>query len=253
MHDSELERYSRQILLPGIDVQGQERLLASKVLIVGAGGLGSPVALYLAGSGIGHLTICDGDQVELSNLHRQLLHRTRDLGRNKAASAAAAMQALNPEIQVTAIEKRLAGAALHQAVAGADVVIDGSDNFPTRYAVNAAARAAGKPLVSGAVARFQGQTAVFPTDGPCFACLYPETARDETADCSDQGILAPVAGIIGSIMATETLKLLLGLGETLAGRFLLLDAVTMTLRTTRLNRDPTCTICNPAHAKHNAM
>ncbi len=257
LSDAELERYSRQILLPGFDLEGQERLRTARVLVIGAGGLGSPAALYLAGSGVGRLTLCDGDQVELSNLHRQILHRTADLGCNKAVSATRALTALNPEIRIVPLPQRMTAAMLHEMAGAADVILDGSDNFATRYAVNAAAMRAGKPLVSGAVSGYLGQVTVFRAGGPCFACLYPEEGRDGESDCSSQGILAPLAGIIGSIMATETLKLLLGLGEGLHERLLRLDAATMRFRTVRLHRDPACTVCGtvcgavcgPAHAE----
>ncbi|MFQ5488546.1 MAG: ThiF family adenylyltransferase [Gammaproteobacteria bacterium] len=251
MDDRQLTRYSRQLLLPDIDLAGQERLLAARVLLIGAGGLGSPAALYLAGSGIGQLTICDDDQVELSNLHRQIVHNNRDLGRNKAVSATDTLTALNPEIRITPLEKRLQGSLLHKQVAVADVVIDGSDNFPTRYALNAACLANGVPLVSGAVSGLSGQATVFHAaqpDSPCFACLYPEEGKDGNSNCNEQGILAPVAGVIGSILAAETLKILLGLGDSLCGRLLLFDASAMSFRTIRLRRDSHCSACGTYQA-----
>ncbi len=246
MDDRQLTRYSRQLLLPDIDLAGQERLLASRALLIGAGGLGSPAALYLAGSGVGQITICDDDRVELSNLHRQFVHSSRDLGRNKAASAAEALTALNPEIRIVPLEKRLQDSGLESQVAAADVVIDGSDNFPTRYALNAACLASGTPLVSGAVSGFAGQATVFhpgQPDSPCFACLYPEAGEDGDNNCNEQGILAPVAGVIGSILATEALKILLGLGDTLCGRLLLFDAGPMTFRSALLRKDRHCRAC----------
>ena len=250
MEDRLLLRYSRQLLLPEIDLARQERLLAARLLLVGAGGLGSPAALYLAGSGVGQLTICDGDAVELSNLHRQILHRTGDIGRNKAESAADTLADLNPEVRVLALNHRLEGTALQEQIAMADVVIDGSDNFPTRYALNAACRALGKPLVSGAVIGWEGQATVFRFDeaaGPCLACLYPPGAAEPAASCSEQGILAPVAGVIGSLLALEALKILLAAGDTLCGRLLRFDARSLQFRIGRFVPDPQCRVCRAPH------
>ncbi len=246
MEDRLLLRYSRQLLLPEIDLARQERLLAARLLLVGAGGLGSPAALYLAGCGIGQLTICDGDTVELSNLHRQILHRTGDIGRNKAESAADTLADLNPEIRVMALNYRLDGASLQEQVAMADVVIDGSDNFPTRYAINAACQALSKPLVSGAVIGWEGQATVFRFDetaSPCLACLYPPDAANAAASCSEQGILAPVAGVIGSLLALEALKILLGAGDILHSRLLRFNAKSLQFRISHFIPDPQCRIC----------
>lgn len=245
MHDEQLQRYSRQILLPQIDVDGQQKLLASRVLVIGLGGLGSPLALYLAAAGVGHLVIADDDTVDLSNLQRQIMHRTADIGRAKTDSARTAIAALNPEIKVTTFAYRLAGDALARAVAEADVVVDASDNFVTRFALNAACVQACTPLVSGAAIRMEGQVAVFDlrrADSPCYRCLY----RDDPGPaegCAQLGVLAPLPGIIGSVQAVEVIKLLLGIGTTLQGRLLLLDALTLEWRSVVLRKDPHCPVC----------
>ena len=242
MDDKQLLRYSRHILLPQIDVRGQEKLLASRVLIVGLGGLGSPVAMYLAASGVGHLVLVDHDRVDLTNLQRQIVHATERVGQNKTASAAQGLAALNPGVRVTTINQKLEGAALEEQVRQVDAVVDTTDNFASRFAINAACMRAGKPLVSGAVVRFEGQVAVFPPGGPCYRCLYAEGGGPDEA-CATLGVLAPAAGIIGSIQAVETLKLLLGIGQTLAGRLLLFDALNMEWREIRLRKDPACPVC----------
>ncbi len=247
MDDSQLLRYSRHILLRRVDVAGQEKLLNARVLIIGLGGLGSPAAMYLAASGVGHLVIVDHDKVELTNLQRQIVHTTESIGQDKAASAARQLKALNPEITVTAINRKLEGTELTEQVRAADVVVDASDNFPTRFLLNAACVREETPLVSGAVVRFEGQVAVFRADlpdSPCYRCLYHETSEPDEP-CAEFGVLAPVAGIVGSIQAAETLKLLLGLGETLTGRVLLLDALAMEWREIRLRKDPHCPVCGP--------
>jgi len=245
MNDAQLLRYSRQILLPQVDVAGQERLLAARALIIGAGGLGSPAAMYLAAAGVGRLVIVDDDVVELSNLQRQLLHHDADIGRNKADSASAALRTVNPDIRTTALAERLQGERLAAEVRQADVVLDCSDNFETRFAVNAACVRERTPLVSGAAVRLQGQVAVFdPRDdtSPCYNCLYrPGAAEDDT--CAATGVLSPVVGIIGSMQALEALKLILSLGETLAGRLVVFDGLTHDWRTLRLPRDPDCAVC----------
>lgn len=242
MDDERLLRYSRQIMLPQIDVAGQQRLGDSTVLIIGLGGLGSPVAMYLAAAGIGHLLLADGDQVDLPNLQRQILHNTNTLGHDKTESAIQALELLNPEIELVAIRKRLAGDALTEVVRQADVIVDASDNYSTRFAVNDACVREHKPLVSGAVIRMEGQVTVFDnrlTDSPCYRCLYQDSNElDER--CSETGVLAPVVGIIGSIQATEAIKLLLNMGSTLTGRLLLLDASTMEWRQITLRQDPQC-------------
>ena len=242
MDDKQLLRYSRHILLPQIDVRGQEKLLASRVLIVGLGGLGSPVAMYLAASGVGHLVLVDHDRVDLTNLQRQIVHATERVGQDKTASAAQGLAALNPGVRVTTINQKLEGAALEEQVRQVDAVVDTTDNFASRFAINAACMRAGKPLVSGAVVRFEGQVAVFPPGGPCYRCLYAEGGGPDEA-CATLGVLAPAAGIIGSIQAVETLKVLLGIGQTLAGRLLLFDALNMEWREIRLRKDPLCPVC----------
>ena len=246
MNDEQLLRYSRHILLPEIDVEGQERLLAARALVIGAGGLGSPVALYLASAGVGSLTLCDDETVDLTNLQRQIVHRTESVGRKKVDSARATLAAINPEVRVTALAERVDGKRLEALARDADVVIDGSDNFATRHAVNRACVLLKKPLVSGAAVRFDGQVAVFDLrapDSPCYACLFPEHGESEDVRCAVMGVFAPLTGIIGSIQAAEALKLIAGTGETLAGRLLLLDALVMQTRTIKLKRDPACAVC----------
>jgi len=245
MDDDLLLRYSRQIMLPAFGVEAQERLLAARVLIVGAGGLGSPAALYLAAAGVGTLAIADHDQVDLSNLQRQLLHRHRDIGRPKVDSARDSLQALNPDTRVIALAERLAGERLDAEVDAADVVVDASDNFATRFAVNAACARHRTPLVSGAAIRLEGQLTVFhpgASDSPCYRCLYRE-GEDPEQTCADNGVLAPVVGVIGSLQALEAVKLITGLGETLCGRLLLFDGLTLEWRSLRLRRDAACPVC----------
>jgi adenylyltransferase/sulfurtransferase len=252
--DPQLMRYSRQIFLPEIDEAGQQRLAASRVLLLGLGGLGSPVALYLAGAGIGHLEIADPDVVDVSNLHRQVLHRTESVGLAKTQSARQALAALNPEVQLTTHAMRLAGTALREATRRADVVVDATDNFASRFEVNRACVETRTPLVYGAVIGLEGQASVFRSDlddGPCYACLHPELEGTPEAErpasgwenCSGQGVLGPVAGLVGCIQATETLKLLLGIGETLAGRLLLVDARHMHFHWFELKRHARCPTC----------
>ena len=244
MDDQQLLRYSRQIMLPGFGVEGQERLRAATVLVVGLGGLGSPLAMYLAAAGVGRLLLADFDAVDLSNLQRQILHTTGRIGLPKAESARLALAALNPEVDLVTVKRSLTEDTLPALVAGVDLVADCSDNFATRFAVNAACSQARKPLVSGAAIRLEGQVATFSgkAGGPCYQCIYPRDGDvDET--CSANGILAPVVGIIGSIQATEAIKILSGIGEPLFGRLLLLDAATMEWRGMRLTADPACPIC----------
>ncbi len=248
MDDSQLLRYSRHILLRQVDIAGQEKLLHARVLIIGLGGLGSPVAMYLAASGVGQLVVVDHDKVELTNLQRQIVHTTASIGESKAASATRQLKALNPGITITAINRKLGEAELLEQVRAADVVVDASDNFATRFAINTACVKAKKPLVSGAVVRFEGQVAVFRPDlpdSPCYRCLYAESSEPEEP-CSEFGVLAPAAGIIGSIQAAETLKLLLGVGQTITGRVLLLDVLTMEWRELKLRKDPACPVCRSA-------
>lgn len=249
MNDEELLRYSRHILLPQIGIEGQEKLLAAHVLIVGAGGLGSPVALYLAAAGVGRITICDGDDVDLTNLQRQIMHRTDAVGRRKVESARTALAAINPAVTVNAVAERLEGVRLSGLVADADLTVDASDNFATRHAVNRACVRHRRPLVSGASVRFDGQVAVFDPRqpaSPCYHCLFPEDGGNEDMPCAIMGVFAPVVGIIGSLQAAEALKVLTGAGEPLIGRLLLFDALAMQVRTVTLKRDPACSVCGPA-------
>ena len=243
--DEQLLRYSRHILLPQVDVQGQEAFARARVLIVGLGGLGSPVALYLAASGIGQLVLVDDDRVEISNLQRQIAHTEARLNKDKVASAAEAVAAVNRGIQVEAINKRLSEAELNEQVNRADVVVDCSDNFATRCSVNAACVKNKKPLVSGAAIRLDGQLAVFDSrreDSPCYQCLYEVTGEDNLS-CAESGVLAPLVGVIGSLQALEVLKLVGRFGEPLVGRLLLFDAEHTQWRELRLRRDPACSIC----------
>ena len=246
MDDTQLLRYSRHILLDEIGIEGQRRLLASHALVIGAGGLGSPVALYLGTAGVGRITLVDHDTVDLTNLQRQIAHTQARVGRPKAESAREAMTAINPEVQVDAITQRADAAWLDQAVAAADVVLDCSDNFATRQAVNAACVAHAKPLVSGAAIRFDGQISVYDTrdpQAPCYACLFPPDATVADAHCATMGVFAPLVGIIGTMQAAEALKLLAGVGSSLAGRLQMLDARTMEWTDIRLARQAHCPVC----------
>ena len=246
MNDEQLLRYSRHILLPQIDVDGQQRLLDARVLVVGAGGLGSPAALYLAAAGIGTLVLADGDSVDLTNLQRQILHRQSGIGRPKAESGRDNLAEINPGCRVLPLTERLAGAALQAQVDQADLVLDCCDNFATRHAVNRACVTAGKPLVSGAAIRFEGQVSVFDTRqpaSPCYHCLFPEGEEVEEVRCAVMGVFAPLTGIIGCVQAAEALKLLIGCGESLAGRLLLLDGLAMEWRSIRIPRDQSCAVC----------
>jgi molybdopterin/thiamine biosynthesis adenylyltransferase len=257
LSDAQLLRYSRQIFLPEIDEAGQERLAAARVIILGLGGLGSPVAMYLAGAGVGHLELADPDRVDVSNLHRQVLHRTDGVGLAKTESARRALEALNPEVHVTLHCTRLKGSALREAMLGADAVVDATDNFESRFEINRACVETRTPLVYGAVVGLEGQASLFRTDrddAPCYACLYPdlegrpEAARPESGweNCSGQGVLGPVAGMIGCIQATETLKLLLGIGTSLSGRLMLVDARNMEINWFELAKLPDCPVCGAA-------
>lgn len=248
MDDRRLLRYARQILLPEIDITGQQRLVDASVAVFGLGGLGSPVALYLAAAGVGRLVLVDFDQVELSNLQRQIIHATGDLGRLKVESARDHLLALNPEVSVETVSKVLEGDALDALVGSVDLVLDCTDNFPTRFGINAACHRQGKPLVSGAAIRFEGQVSVyFPGQGesPCYRCLYDDSpANAET--CAQTGVVAPLLGIIGSVQALEALKVLAGIGEPLRGRLLMLDGLRMEWHSMRFKRDPHCPVCGPS-------
>lgn len=251
MDDDQLLRYSRHILLPQIGVEGQQKLLAGRALVVGAGGLGSPVALYLASAGVGRIVLCDDEEVDLTNLQRQIVHRTASVGLKKVDSARTTLAAINPEVEVVALAERVDDKRLRALAAQADVVVDGSDNFATRHAVNRICVELKRPLVSGAAVRFDGQVSVFDLrvpDSPCYACLFPEQGESEDVRCAVMGVFAPLTGIIGSIQAAEALKLLAGTGETLTGKLMLLDALTMQVRTIKLSKDPACPVCGAASA-----
>ncbi len=246
LNDEQLLRYSRHILLPELGIDGQQKLLAARVLVIGAGGLGSPVSLYLAASGVGRITLCDHDKVDLTNLQRQIVHHTDSIGTHKVESAQRTLARINPEVKVVALAERVDGSRLEELVNQADVVVDATDNFATRHAINRACVRFHKPLVSGAGVRFDGQVAVFDLrrdDSPCYNCLFPEDGDAEEMRCAVMGVFAPLVGIIGSIQAAEALKLIMGVGEPLQGRLLLLDALTMQTRTVKLSRDPACKVC----------
>ncbi len=246
MDDRQLLRYSRHILLSEIGIAGQERILAGHVLIVGAGGLGSPVATYLASAGVGRLTICDGDAVDLTNLQRQILHRESRIGMNKALSAQIAIADINPDCRVTPVTARVGAEDLAALAAAADLVVEASDNFATRHAVNRACVAAGKPLVSGAAIRTAGQIAVYDTSddaSPCYACLLPEDTPAEEERCATMGVLAPLTGTIGAMQATEALHLLASGRSDLTGRLLLYDAMSAEWHSVPVPRNPACPVC----------
>lgn len=246
MDDKQLLRYSRHILLPEIGIDGQQRLLNSHVLLVGAGGLGAPASLYLAASGVGKLTICDPDEVDLTNLQRQIVHFTESVGRKKVESARDTLARINPETTVETVAERIAGARLESLVESADLVIDATDNFTTRHAINRACVRYAKPLVSGAAIRFDGQVSVFDLRDPasaCYHCLFPETDDHEEMRCAVMGVFAPLVGVIGSTQAAEALKVLARTGESLNGKLLMLDALSMQWRSVRLRKDLACPVC----------
>tara|TARA_R110002050_G_scaffold9504_1_gene32904 strand:+ start:44914 stop:45669 length:756 start_codon:yes stop_codon:yes gene_type:complete len=245
MNDDQLLRYSRQILLPQIDITGQQKLLNSHVLIIGMGGLGSPVALYLAAAGVGHLSLVDDDVVELSNLQRQIIHSEQNIGRLKVESAVDSLRTLNSGIQVDTQATRLDEQALTIAVAAADVVVDCSDNFATRFLLNKVTQQLEKPLVSGAAIRMEAQVTVYDpriSGSACYRCIYEDNGELQQT-CSESGVLSPLLGIIGSMQAVETVKLLTNIGESLAGRLMILDAFAMTWRELKLRQDPDCPVC----------
>ena len=246
MNDQDLLRYARHILLNELGIEGQEKLLQARVLIVGAGGLGAPASLYLAGAGVGRITLADDDVVELSNLQRQIIHTTDRLDQAKAESGKQALHALNPAVQVDAIVRRLMGRELEDAVAQADIVLDCCDNFATRHAINRACVLHRKPLVSGAAIRFAGQVSVYDMRddaSPCYHCLFPEADEADEVSCATTGVLGPLVGIIGSTQAAEAIKLITGMGQSLTGRLLCLDALTMQWNSIGLKRDPGCPVC----------
>ena len=247
LDDAQLLRYSRHILLPELGVEAQERFAAAHALVIGAGGLGAPVAQFLVAAGFGTVTLCDPDSVDLTNLQRQILYSTTDVGAPKVAAAKARLAAINPEVNVAIVEARVGPAELDPLVAGADVVLDCCDNFATRHAINRACVAAKVPLVSGAAIRFDGQVAVFDarvSDAPCYHCLFGEGEDLEPTRCAVMGVFAPVVGIIGATQAAEAMKLIAGVGISLAGRLLLLDALSMSWREVRVPRDPHCPVCS---------
>lgn len=246
MNDDDLLRYSRHILLPQIGIEGQEKLYAGSVLIVGAGGLGCPAALYLGAAGVGRLVIADADTVDLTNLQRQIGHRTSAIGINKAVSLRDSIRSINPGIGIDVLQERLQDELLEAAIAGVDVVLDCSDNFATRHAVNRACMALRKPLVSGAALGFSGQLAVFDAgnpDSPCYHCLFPETV-EEGPRCSEAGVLSPLVGMIGSMQAVEAVKLLTGSGRPAMGKLILYDALAAEFREVRVPRDAACPVCS---------
>ena len=246
MNDDQLLRYSRHILLPQIGIEGQRRLDGAHALVVGIGGLGSPAAIYLASAGIGTLTICDGDAVDLTNLQRQIAHRSDAVGIAKVESARRTLAALNPEVEIRALAERVDAARLTELARAAVVVLDCSDNFATRHAINRACAAQRRPLVSGAAVRFEGQLAVFDlraAASPCYACLFPEHGGDEDMPCAVMGVFAPLTGLLGALQAAEALKLLVGIESGLNGRLWRIDALTMETRTARIARDPACAAC----------
>jgi len=246
MDDEQLLRYSRQIMLPAVDFAGQQKLLESRVLVIGLGGLGSPVAMYLAAAGVGTLVLCDDDKVDLSNLQRQIVHRTVDIGVPKSRSAEETLHALNPDVAVESITQRLTREELLVRLKNIDVVVDASDNFPTRFLLNDACVEMHKPLVSGAAIRMEGQVSVFRNDhpdSPCYRCLYKDEPEIQER-CSESGVLAPIVGVIGSIQAVETLKILLNVGKDLKGKLLIWDGSIMEWRTINLKKDPNCPICS---------
>ena len=248
MNDEQLKRYSRHILLPSVQMDGQQKICTAKILIVGLGGLGCVAALYLAASGVGEFILVDGDNVELSNLQRQIAHSTAAIGHSKVISAMQAMQALNPEIKITPINKYLTEDNLSELVTQADVVLDCSDNFSTRFALNKMCWQEKKPLVMGAAIRLEGQISLFDgrlTHSPCYACLYPEESqREEEQACVHNGVLAPVVGVIGSLQAVECLKIITGVGESLVGCLLVWDAGQQDWRKIRVQKDNTCLVCS---------
>jgi len=246
MTDDDLLRYSRHLLLDDIGIEGQQRLLAAHALVIGAGGLGSPVALYLGTAGVGRITIVDGDRVDLTNLQRQIAHDLARVGMPKAESAAQSIAAINPNLAVTALDERADGARLVELVAAADVVIDCSDNFATRQAINAACVAHRRPLVAGAAIGFDGQLSIYDTrraESPCYACAFPPDPAFRDVACATMGVFAPLVGVIGSLQAAEALKLIVGIGTGLVGRLQMLDARTMEWTEVRVARDPGCSVC----------
>jgi len=251
MNDDQLLRYSRHILVDEIGIEAQQRFLDAHAIIIGAGGLGAPAAMYLAAAGVGKMTLVDADTVDLTNLQRQIVHATRAVGQPKVESARQTLNALNPDVHIDAIDARADAAWLDAHVPRATVVLDCSDNFATRHAVNAACVAHGVPLVSGAALRFDGQISTFDfrsPDSPCYACIFPPDQAFEEVACSTMGVFAPTVGIIGAMQAAEALQLIGGFGETLAGRLMMLDSLRMEWNTMKIARQPDCPVCGARHA-----
>ncbi|KAI3593914.1 Molybdopterin-synthase adenylyltransferase [Cupriavidus sp. U2] len=250
MNDDQLLRYSRHILLDEVGIEGQERLLAGHALVIGAGGLGAAALPYLASAGVGRITIVDDDDVDLTNLQRQILHTTANVGRPKVESAREGLLRINPDVDIRLVAQRVGDVELDALVAQADVVLDCCDNFATRQAVNRACLKHRRPLVSGAALRFDGQVSVYDLrnpDAPCYGCLFPPSEPAPEAACATMGVFAPLVGMVGTVQAAEALKLLTGVGETLAGRLLMVNAMTMEWTTMRLARTPSCEVCGQAH------
>ncbi len=253
MQDQTLLRYTRQIMLPEIDIEGQQKLLHSHVLILGLGGLGSLASMYLASAGIGTLTLVDFDIVNLSNLQRQLIHQTQDIGRLKVDSAKDTLNALNPEIKIQCLSKKMSADELHGYLAGVDLVVDCSDNFTTRYALNALCVKQAIPLVSGSAIGFEGQISVFDTKknhSPCYQCLYPDVSQQASNTCAENGVLGPVVGVIACMQALEAIKTLLNIGDNLLGSLLIFDGLNSEWRKLKLKRDPHCPVCNSRQYQH---
>ena len=248
MDDKQLLRFSRHILLPEIGIDGQERVINAHALVIGAGCLGAPVSMYLAASGIGKLTIADGDTVDLTNLQRQIIHATADIGKKKVLSAKETLEALNPNTLVDLLDKNLSGDELSKAVSIADIVLDCSDNFETRHQVNRACTQFKKPLVSGAAIRFEGQISVFDQskpNSPCYECLYPADSDFEETKCAELGVLSPLVGLVGTIQAIEALKILMEIGDPIIGKLLLVNGLSTDWKVLKLPKDPACTACHP--------
>ncbi|MDA9801461.1 molybdopterin-synthase adenylyltransferase MoeB [Candidatus Pseudothioglobus singularis] len=246
MEDQELLRYSKQIMLPQVDVEGQQKIMDATVLIVGMGGLGSPTALYLAAAGVGHLIIADFDQVELSNLQRQIIHQTKDIGDDKVNSAKNKLTELNPNIKITIANELIHTGNLPDLIKGVDIVLDGTDNFESRFEINQICVEHQKPLVSAAVVRFEGQVSVFKgyeKDQPCYQCLYSIEGEDNES-CIDNGVLAPVAGLVGTLQALQAIKVILDLGDQLCGSLLIIDALDLSFRKVKISKDLKCPVCN---------
>ena len=249
MTDDQLLRYSRHILLPELGIEGQTRIAAARVLIVGVGGLGSPAAMYLAAAGVGTIVLADGDRVDLTNLQRQILHTTATIGQAKVVSGATGLARLNPEVRIVPLPQKLELDALVEQISAVDLVLDCTDNFATRHAINRACVATRRPLVSGAAIRFDGQLSVFDAGSatsPCYACLFPEDAETEELRCAVMGVFAPLTGVIGALQAAEALKVLTGIGTPAIGRLLLFDALASEWQTVRFKRDPGCKVCATA-------